>query len=153
VVNQSNNDLSAFTVIQFSFSAGAFAPLSIFMLSHNWRAPTRLAKILRIFKKIKSLSAYAPAIKNFGKNFIFPFTPPRFWQKFLLSSNYFRIFLTLACYLVTCKICPVTGQKTMQRKLLIRNVELLKREYQFLSRLVQVCIYVVTQYLLFVTAR
>jgi hypothetical protein len=45
-----------------------------------------LAKIFRIFEKIKSLSACAVAIKNFGENFIFPFTPLRFWQIFDLFS-------------------------------------------------------------------
>jgi hypothetical protein len=55
-----------------------------------------LAKIFGIFKKIKSLSAYAPAIKKFGENFVFPFTPLRFWQIFSLFSNFFGIFPTLA---------------------------------------------------------
>jgi hypothetical protein len=153
VVNLSNNDLPVFTVIQFSFSPGAFAPLSIFMLSYYWRAPTLLAKIFTIFKKIKSLSARAPATKNFGKNFVFKFTPLHFWQIFSLFSNYFGIFLTLARSLSIYKICPMMDRKTMRRKQMVRNAELLKREYKFLLRLIQAFIYAVTRYLLFVTAR
>jgi hypothetical protein len=55
-----------------------------------------LAKILGIFKKIKSLSACASAIKKFGENFILKLTPPRFWQIFSLFSDFFGIFPTLA---------------------------------------------------------
>ncbi|MGD2093783.1 MAG: hypothetical protein PVH77_02125 [Phycisphaerales bacterium] len=51
-----------------------------------------MAKILRIFKKIKSLSAYAPAIKNFGKNFIFPFTPPTLLAKIFAFFKLFQNF-------------------------------------------------------------
>jgi hypothetical protein len=51
-----------------------------------------LAKIFRIFKKIKSLSVCAAAIKIFGEKFIFPFTPLRFWQKLDLFSIFFGFF-------------------------------------------------------------
>jgi hypothetical protein len=64
--------------------------------SRNWRDPTVLAKIFGIFKKIKSLSARSSVIKDFGENFIFPFTPLHFWQIFSLFSDFFGIFPTLA---------------------------------------------------------
>jgi hypothetical protein len=75
-----------------------------------------LAKILGIFKKIKSLSAYVEVTKNFGKNFIFPFTPLRFWQIFSLFSDYFGIFPILA------RDCEDREQNTEFAKYAVRTL-------------------------------
>ncbi|MGD8787154.1 MAG: hypothetical protein PVJ60_07005, partial [Phycisphaerales bacterium] len=61
-----------------------------------------MAKILGIFKKIKSLSAYVEVTKNFGKNFIFPFTPLRFWQIFLFLLD----FSAVLWYWILCSSYP-----------------------------------------------